>query len=217
MRIRAAVAVGLLLIAAGLVVALADSERPYLGDNGRNIQLSAGVVIPGGERACQAGEIVPGHTGAVRLVVSTAGRQAGPLEVELRRSGQMIASGRSRARIVDEPVTVPMSGVAEAVPGTTFCLQNAGPGQVAILGQAAGSEYLPARVSDKRQPQTNSMRLEWYEGGRVTRAARVGDVAERYGLMKAGFFGDWTFWTGLGILVVISAAAIRWMVREVRT
>jgi hypothetical protein len=214
-RVRVGIAIGLLLIATGLLAVLLKQERPYLGDNEHNVELLAGVVIPGRASACQAGETIPPRTGVMRFSVSTAGRRAGPVEVSVQRGGEAVASGRSAAGIVDQPIDVRLEGAEDGVQDARICVRNAGRVQVAVIGESARSRPA-ARVSVSSFPQDRAMRWEWYEAEPVTRLARVGDVAERYGLVKASFFGSWTFWVGLAVLLAISAAAVRLVVRELR-
>jgi hypothetical protein len=212
-KVRLAIATGVALIVVALAITLLGSEEPSTGDNGREIQLPAGVVIPAGDRACQPEAGVPAGTGIVRLRVSTAGRQGGPLAVTVSKQKRVLASGTSGAGVVDQPVKVPLGAGAADSSGVSVCVENRGTAQVAVLGQEVPRADA-ARVTDPRQPQSRAMRLEWFEPEAEPRAARTDEVAGRYGLVKAAWIGTWTFWAALALLVAISAAAVVLYVRE---
>jgi hypothetical protein len=214
-RIRLAIAAGAVLIGVGLALSLFKSEAPFTGDNGREIQLPAGVAIPAAAAACQPEPQVPPGTGALRLTISSKGKPAGPLEVTVTHGGRTLASGRSRAGLVDGAVRIRIGAGAGNVKNARVCVANRGPRRVAVLGQEVPHGQ-GAHVTDPKQPQTRAMRIEWFEPTAETRLARAGDVAHRYGLMKADWVGTWTFWVMLAVLVAVSAAGVALAAREVR-
>jgi hypothetical protein len=213
--VRLAIAVGVVLIGAGLAVTLLTSDEVSTGDNGREIQLPAGVIIPGGARACQPEASIPPGTGTVRLTVSTARLAAGPLEVTVVKGGTVLASARSRGGIKDERVKLRLGGPTAGATNARVCVANLGARTVAVMGQEVRHGE-GARVTDPRQPQTRAMRLEWFTPNKTLRLSRVGDVAHRYGLVKASWVGTWTFWAALLVLLGASAGAVALVVREVR-
>jgi hypothetical protein len=215
-HVRLAIALGLLLIAAGLAHTLLAREAPYLGDNNRDIQLLRGTRLLPGERACQAGETVPRGTGAVLIATSTAGKPGGPFEVTVASGGRVVGRGQGGDGVVDKSVSVPLGNLRRGVAPATVCVRNAGDRPAAILGQGvAGPPFV--RIAGHSRALHNALRFEWYKAGNPMRIAQVGDVARRYGLVKPSFFGTWTFWVALALLVAMSAAAIRLVAREVRT
>jgi hypothetical protein len=214
--VRVAIALGVLLIAVGLAHALFTHQAPFIAGNGRNIELIRGVAIDPGRRACQAGETVPPGAAALRISVSSAGKAAGPLEVTVTQGGRVRTSGRGAVGVVDSAVEIPLTTLRAGAAPATVCVANVGSRRVAILGQRVPGPPF-ATVSGERRAQRNAMRLEWFGPGRQTRAGEVGRVADRYGLFKPSFFGAWTFWVALAVLLAISVAAVRLVVREGRS
>jgi hypothetical protein len=210
-----AIAIGFALIAVGLAVTLLRSEEPYTGENGREIQLPAAVVIPAKARACQPEPSIPSGSGTVGMQVSTAGREAGPIEVSVLQGGRTVGTGRSRGGVVDEPVRVKLGGAVGGLEDVRLCVTNAGTRRVAVLGQEAAFGT-GARISDPDAPQTRAMRLVWFEADKQMVLGRAGEVAHRYGLVKASWVGTWTFWAALVALLLVSGGAAALVAREVR-
>jgi hypothetical protein len=210
-RVRFAIAIGLVLVAGMLGVGLFKSVLPPTGDNNRQIQLLSGIRLLPGQQACQQHEPVPGGSGQLHVIASTAGKPAGPLVASVSVGGQTRATGRSASGFVDSTVQIPLTPENGELSGAEVCVRNAGRAPVALLGQnAAGTEA--AVVSGKRV--SGSMRLDWYESKKHTRIAGAGDVARRYSFAKASFFGSWTMWVMLGLLLAASAAGIVLVARE---
>jgi hypothetical protein len=149
------------------------------------------------------------------MLVSTAGRPAGPLVATVWQGPTVVASGRSSSSFVDQPVEVRLAGHAEGATNVRVCVTNRGRTQVAVLGQPAFG-VRPARVSDARQPQDRAMRIQWFQPKTAAPVSRMGDFAKRYGLEKASWVGTWTFWAALIVLVAISTGAVVLTTREVR-
>jgi hypothetical protein len=212
-RVRVAIAIGLVLIGAGLALTLFKSEEPFVGDNGREVELPAGVVIPPGAQACQPEIGIPRGAGTIRMTVGTAGKPAGPLAVTISQGRRTLGSGATRGGIVDEPVRAHVGAGIGGARHARVCVSNRGPNQVALWGQEVPFGQ-GARVSARRMPQTRAMRLEWFEPHSATRISRAGVIAHRYGLVKASWVGTWTFWVALAVLVAVSAAGVALVARE---
>src|SRR5437867_2183965 len=109
MRVRAAVAAGLALVAAVVVVSLSQSRARLAGTN--SLVATSRIdrtVAPHAER-CQPNETVPAGSAAVRLFVTVrADEPAGPLAVTFT-SPQGRLAGRSRAALRSGPVRIPIA------------------------------------------------------------------------------------------------------------
>jgi hypothetical protein len=210
-----AIVVGLALIGVGLAVALLPKEQPFVGDNGREVQLPAFVVIPAGARACQPETSIPAGAGTIRLSTSTAGQPVGPLAITVAKGGRTVASGTTPRGFDDGGVRARLGSAVGGLRDAKVCVTNQGPRRVAVAGQEVpfGTS---AHVSDPREPQTRAMRIEWFEPNAATRLSRAGVVAKRYALEKPSWVGTWTFWAALVVLIAASAAGITLVVREVR-
>jgi hypothetical protein len=212
-RVRFAIAIGLVLVAGMLAVGLFKSVLPPTGDNGRDIQLLAGVRVLPGQQACQKHERVPADSGMLHVRASTAGKAAGPLVASVIVRGQTLAKGTSPGGFVDSTVQIPVTPENPELSDATVCVRNAGRKPVALLGQNVVEDQA-AVVSGDPSPPHGSMRLEWFESKKQTRLAGAGDVARRYGLAKASFFGSWTMWVMLALLLAASAGGIVLVARE---
>jgi hypothetical protein len=212
-RVRLAIAIGLVLVAGMVALGLFRSVHPATGDNGREIQLPAGIGVLPGQQACQGRERVPAGTGLLRVIASTAGKSAGPLSASVRAGGRTVARGTSSAGFSDSGVEIPITRQASEIGAATVCVRNAGTLPVAILGQNAPRDEA-AVVSGDPAPPHGSMRLEWFEPETHMHIASASDIARRYPLAKASFFGTWTLWAALALLVAASGAGIVLVARE---
>jgi hypothetical protein len=214
-RVRAAIAVGLALIGVALLVTLLHREEPFVGDNGREIELPAFVVIPAGEQACQPEGAIPDGAGTARITVSTDYKPAGPLTVSVVRDGTTLGSGVIAAGIEDQAARVRVGSGVGGARDVQVCVRNNGSRRVSVAGQEVpfGSG---AHVTDPRQPQTRAMRIDWFEAGKATRLSRAGVIARRAGYAKASWVGTWTFWAVLALVLAASAAALALVLRETR-
>jgi hypothetical protein len=69
-------------------------------------------------------------------------------------------------------------------------------------------------VTTYSDPVPVVLRVDWFGVKPESWWGTVGSVADRFGLVKPPFFGNWTFWAAMAALLAISAAAIRAVVRE---
>lgn len=216
MRVRVALAAGAVVVAAGLIAVLAEGNANFLGTNSTNVDLSNGIVLTPGRRACQDGETVLAHAARVKLIVSTARLAGGPLAVSVSSHGALVAAGRGPAGYRDEPVSVPLDRpLGHSVSDARVCVRNDGHVTVAVLGpdeRGAGAARL-----DGAPPAAEAMRLEWYGPPHATRFGEAGHVSQRLGLAKASFFGAWLLWVALALALLAAAAAVAALLRGLPT
>lgn len=212
-RVRLAAAAGIALFAVAALLLAFRGGRQFAGDNGVNIDLDHGVVLPAHQRACQPVDFVGRGTGSVRMLVSTARLAGPPLAVTVISGGRVVAGGIGPSGYHDQPIRIPLTDVRRDVSGGTVCVRNAGSVTAAVLGQLVPPPQR-AHLSYNYLPHASAMRLEFYARRSSTEISRAPQIAARYGREKASFFGAWTFWAMLALVLAASAAAVALTVRE---
>jgi hypothetical protein len=147
--------------------------------------------------------------------MSTAGKHAGAVRVDVLEGTRTASSGTSRRGYVDEPITVPLQTIEQPLEDATVCIANPGPVQVAVLGFRT-SRAREAKISRGRNFAGSKAWLGWQKRHAPSRLSRLGAYAERDGLAKASFFGTWTFWAGAALLLAAAAGAVALVLREAR-
>jgi hypothetical protein len=197
-RIGAVVAVAVVVVAAGLAVALADSKPRQ---SGSNYVPEAGPVatVRGNGTRCQPGQTIPADTGALRLLVGTYGRPVPGLRATVKRGGRTISSG-TFAGGPEGHVSIPMQRVARRVDGATVCIGvMAPPGTRTVLYGGSGL-----------------VRLEWLRPGSESWFGISGTVAHRFGLGRGFFGGAWVLALVAMLLAGTWVVALRLTLGELR-
>lgn len=178
---------------------------------------SVDVVLPPGARVCQPEVTVPAGSGRVGFAVNTNGQPSAPIEVEVTRGSERIARTAGRdgsalgiGRVPVRPV------VRREVRGATVCARNRAAGPVTIYGDRVGPGANPAVGEGTQQVQAAVIRVDWFEPEDRSWWTQAGTVADRFWLAKATFFGPWTMWLVLALLVALGVAAVGGAVREAR-
>jgi hypothetical protein len=209
--LAAAVLVAAIVLLAGLL-----HEKPRrIGSNNRGTAAAA-QLAPHGGRLCQAKEPAPPKTGTLGLFADGIGRKGGQLEVSvLDRVGGQLARGKVAREGVDTGSLVVR--LDKALPGgeITLCIVNRGPVEVRVYGDPA-SEADAARVTGMPQYQQARLRVDWLTADDHSAFGWSSTVARRFPLVKASFFGTWTMWAALGLLLLSCAFAVWTVARAVR-
>jgi hypothetical protein len=202
---RRALVVVIVLLLAGLVLesALDDREVAF------NVGLPAvrvAVQLDRGERTCRRGVDVPAGFERVGLVVGTF-RRAGPalrVAVADDRSGRLLAGGEVPAGYPDNSSVDAPVGVVAAGARVRVCVENAGPGPVALFGSPPDTppydlddpelQARPAFVF-LREPPPSMLSL-------------VPVAFERSALFKFGGAGPWLAWLLLAVVAVAVPLAL---------
>jgi hypothetical protein len=195
MRIRVALAVALALIALAFVLTLAHAPLSVARRGVATEHTLVSTTKPAA--ACQAGEMLPRGTTALRLSLTAA---LGPQVTVKVLSGQRaVTHGTTQPGWSDASVTVPVQPLSHTVSPVTVCLALAQMnGKVSMRGsltsraQAAtsGGERLPGR-----------MNIEYLRPGGSSWWAQATSVAHRLGLGRTAS-GTWN-----AVLVIVLAAS----------
>ncbi|HEV3094714.1 MAG TPA: hypothetical protein VGY30_09395 [Solirubrobacteraceae bacterium] len=207
MAVRIAFAAGLALLALAIAVTLSGSPVVAIANNHTfaNGQI-AETVSPTG--ACQAGEVVPAHTSAIRLTLfSDTGPQ---VKVRVLSGTRVLTQGAVGSGWVGGSVTVPVKPVSRTITGAQTCFKF---GQTREKVAMIGVDTAPAIAarSDEGSTLPGRIRVEymrseqdswWSLGREIARRIGIGRVpsgawvALVAALLMAGGIGV-ASWTGL--------------------
>jgi hypothetical protein len=228
---RAVAAVALLVLAGGVSFVLLDPRPRTVTATSRSLE--ATLVVPPYGRACEREVFVPAGARRVELVVSTAGKEGGPLNLAVRRAGRLVSSGRHPGGYSDSPVGVPLEPTTERIRNADVCVENESLVRIALLGaplrrRAPTQPWIddlgapsgpPARVTlagRELEQQPGRIRLKWQHGDDQSVLSYAGTIAERFGLVKTSFFGSRTMWVALALALLASFGALALVLREVK-
>jgi hypothetical protein len=212
-RIRLAVAAAALAVVVALAVVLAQDSSRLLATNFTTIQLDAGVIVRAGATACQPRQVVPEASAQVRMYMSTAGRPGPPMAVAIKDGSATVSEGSHAGGYVDQAIVVGLRPVDRTLAHATVCISNRGTSDFAVLGTRT-TRTDAARLTRGGNPRHSIAWLGWFRAHSPSRFDQLGAFAERAGLVKASFFGSWTFWAGAILLLLAGAAAVRTVLRE---
>jgi hypothetical protein len=210
-RVAVALGVGLALVALAVVLALSGSPVMVLHANST---LAKGSIAEttSGATACQAGELLPAGTTAIRLALTA---EIGPrVRVKALSGARVLTSGRVGNGWTGGSVTVPVTPLARPVSNARICFTlDPSKETVRLVGSttppsiaAKGGEgaALPGRI--KIEYLSASSRSWW---------SMAPAIATRIGLDHAPS-GAWLVWL-LAVMAAGLAAAASWLVlRESR-
>jgi hypothetical protein len=242
MRVRLAIGLGLLLIVGFLVVVLSKSEQRLAATNSLVRVSGADVPIAGGRRcprarplpplapprtsacaqgarratrrkdACQA-ESVPAETESLRVYAGVPAGRAGPLDVTIRRGGRIVSSATFGVVRDGRPATAELSPpVVEEIVAAEVCFRNRGRATVRLAGDRTAVKFSganPYGLEFGDEP-----RIDYLRPGEESGWSLAGTVADRFGRVKASFFGSWTMWAVFTLVAVSWVAAVVLMLRR---
>jgi hypothetical protein len=209
-RIKLALAAGVLLIALAAGAALGHAPLVLAGENSPQTHEEL-VSTAQSTGACQAREALPRNTSAIRLGLTTV---LGPrVAVSIRSGSRLIASGVHGPGWEGASVTVPLRPRARAFAPVEICIQLSDlNGPVAMLGRHTRRD-LAAVGSGK--PLPGRMHVEYLRRGRRSWWSMAPSIARRLGLGRA-VSGTWNAWLvlSLGTLLIVLSSWL--IIRELR-
>jgi hypothetical protein len=207
LRLVAAVATVALLVA--LVVVLSGSRRHDAGTNGAALRTQK--ALPAGSVLCQPDELL--DAGAAQVVFWAHVRKNGPFEVDVRdATGDLVEKGAVPADDQPDPVVVDIEPLREPLAGATVCIRNVGSKRARIGGRPSRPE-IATLIDGRLEEPWVQLRLDYRSADTSSWWAFAPDVAARFGLVKATFFGSWTFWVVLGGVLLLAFGTIWWAAR----
>ncbi len=196
MHVKAVLGTGLAVLAGlVLVLLLGQAERR----SGSNYVPEYGPVteLRGAAQRCEEEELVPGDSGALKLLVGTHGRPTPDLTVTVTAQGRRLVSrGRLPAGEREGRVVIPVDPIDESVPGARVCIRTGPGGRTVLYGRG------------------DKVRLAWLRPGSESRLALLPTVAHRFGLAKLNPFGPWLLAVVALVMALAWFLALRLVVRE---
>jgi hypothetical protein len=198
-------AAGALLIAAAFAVTL--SHRPLVPIGlSRHTQPEGIAVVAANTRVCQANEVVPRGTTALRLALNTA---IGPaVTVEATSGARLVTRGSVASGWRGRDVTVAVRRVERTSTHVELCMTIAPSSEpVGLLGESAAPANAATNAGAKLPGRVG---VEYLKPGRRSWWSLVLPTARRMGLGRAGA-GTWIALL-VGALMAGAAAAASWLV-----
>jgi hypothetical protein len=181
MRVRIALAVGMLLTAVAVVVTL--SRSPLVLARANPTPVEREVPVDAGNQICQGGETLPRGTAAVRLAVTMA--LGARVTAKVMEGSRVLASGSQAAGWRGHDVTVPIKPLAREVRGATVCFHFGATNElVGLIGAASSASAASGRVS------LSSVRIEYLRREQASWWSQLLPIARRMGLGHAPS-GSW--------------------------
>lgn len=208
---RVAVGAGLALVTLLLVVTLAQGTERRTESNALVLNSGVALPVPVGRPRCQPA-VVPRGTSQVRLFGQAPG--GGTLiSVRLSRGGQQVRSRTASVR-GEEQVDVPLGRpIDRELRGALLCIRNKGPERVRFAGNRTPIMG-PANPAGQRLD--DDVRVDFLADGERSWWGMGPVIAERFALLKASFFGGWTLWGVLALVLLSSLLALRTLMRSLR-
>jgi hypothetical protein len=199
MRIGAVLAVGLAAVAVGLALVLLDSAPRQAGTNYVPEVGEAFTLDGPRDTHCQNGQVIPGDSAALRLLVGTNERPSPELGVTVRAGGETIATGRLPGGPPDGRLVIPIDPVEDVRPDAEVCIEARSPEESSrtVLYGTSGQ-----------------VRLEWLREGDESWLELLGTVAHRFGLGKPFVSGGWVLLLTALLLAFAWVLALRLVLRE---
>jgi hypothetical protein len=205
--VRAALALGLTLVAIAVVLVLSGSPVRVLGTSSALMRTRV-AFLQGRAGACQGGEVLPHGTSAVRLALEAV---VGPSVTVTALSGESVLThGVRGSGWTGADVTVPLQRVRHTSADATVCLVlGQSRESIAMIGQFGGA---PATTS-AGVPLSGRMRIEYLAGGGPSWWSQALSVARRLGLGRAPG-GTWVALLPALLVAIVAALASYLSIRE---
>lgn len=209
MRVKLALLAGFALLAVALALTLLGSPMTVAATNrvpGREAALGGTTT---GARYCQAGEVLPRGSSAIRIWLSAA---AGPrVNVVVYAGARAIAGGTRPSIWIGGAVTVPLEPLPYTVTGATVCVS------FRLHDETIGFQGMPtpaaAAAHDGRRTLGGRLIIDYLRPGKRSWMSLAGEVARRMGLGRAAA-GTWIVLLALALFAAAVALASRLLLEE---
>ena len=173
----ATLAIGLTLLAVGLVATLSHAAPRRTGTNGIATAEVFGST-KGGGTLCQRYEQIPAGTGAIRISLFGVGGRAPAVAVAVADGSRSVARGRRAAsRLAPQQlVVVPLHPVVAHDAGGRVCVTLGTGGRLGIVGQATAPKFA---ARSGREPLVGRLQIEYLRPGHESWWAFASTVAHR--------------------------------------
>jgi hypothetical protein len=210
-RIKVALAAGMLLIAIAFAVTLSHTPLVVVADSSAFTHKTIAVTTtPAG--ACQAGETVPRGTSAIRLGLTTV---LGPeVRVRVLSDSHLLTRGMHAVGWEGASVTVPVSPLTRTSAPVTVCFQLSRlNGPVEMLGLR--TRRATAAMGDEGKRLPGRLHIEYLRPGRDSWWSLAFSTARRLGLGRPAS-GSWNALLVLALATALVALSSWLVARELR-
>ncbi len=209
---RITLAAGLALLAGA--IALVGAGRPPTVARADSAPATSGLGSSYGKgEVCQAGEVLPADTSAIRLLIHSP--MVGPRVTVAALAGErVIAAGTRASGWTAGAVTVPLRALPlQTVSGVSVCFAFE---HSAWLVGLTGRRTPPAHAARfDGQTMLGRVGIEYLRAGRRSWWSRLGSIARQMGLGHAGS-GAWIPVLVLALMVTLAGLASWLAARELR-
>jgi len=221
-RMRTALAGALLALVVALVV-VGARRQPQIALTDRVPNYTFVTEVYAGQSLCQANEIVPADTAALRMTIGTYGKPGPPLAIVVTAPPPASPSARAvaiaRGRLAEGwrqgVISVPVSRVAQTHAEAMVCIANRGPWPVAIAGTTPPAHY---GFDDYLNGQSlaSEVRIDYMLPGRPSWFSMLAKLAQRMTFGKGTYIG-WMGWIApLLLMLALVVVLVRVLVRAER-
>jgi hypothetical protein len=207
--VKVALAAALALLTVALVLVLLHSPMSVARTNGTPGEEEIIALARRGATFCQAGELVPRGTAAIRLSLSAF---TGPrVTVAVSAGGRMVTTGQRGSGWTSRVVTVPVRPLPRPVAGATVCVSFPLRDEVLTVFGKATPASLAAREDGR--PSPGRLWIEYLHAGGRSWASLLPSVVRHFGFGRAAP-GTWIALLALALLVAVAALSVRLAVKE---
>jgi hypothetical protein len=210
--VRGVLASGLLVLVVAFAVLLTHAEPRRSGtDYTPNANFAA--VLKPRQETCQAHELLPADTAAVRMTIGTYGAPGPRVSVSLTGGhSEALTAGGLAAGWRQGVVEIPVAHVYRASAEATACLRDDGPSRVAVAGDS-GDSFHTMQVAG-RTIQNAQVLYEYMRPGSESWLQLLPTAVYRSTLGKSGLVRHWA-WAGALVLMLLAVGlALRTIARE---
>ncbi len=210
MRVGAVVAGALALVAVGLVVTLSH-RAPRAAGTDHIVPAMFAATLPSGGEVCQINPYLPPDAARAEILIGTYGRPVPALALRFTDpAGAVVSSGQLAAGGREGTVSIPITRATDPGRATRVCLGVGGRSKVVVGGLGIPPDPTDEVVNGT--PQAGRISLVYYRAGRESWWSVVGVIDRRFGLGKAGLFGDWALPACVLLLVGVWVAVVRLLI-----
>lgn len=208
--VKIALAMGLALLAVAIGLTLTRSPPLLAGTNSIPVERRMATTT-NSARVCQANEVLPANTSAIRLMLEAT---LGPrVTVEALSGKRVIAHGERPAGWTGLGVTLPVKPVPKQISGVQICFAfTVGHELVSVFGQLTSAK---AAATYSRGALPGRMRIEYLRPGHSSWWSLVRSVSQHMGLGRA-WAGTWVVLLVLALMLTLVTLTSRLVVRELR-
>lgn len=212
-RTRLALACAALILLGAIAVVLTQSAPRRSGVNGIP-PATFEAVLGAGEAACQSGELIPGHTAALRATIGTYGLPGPRVDVTVTGPGGPVTRGGLARGWRQGVVSLPVALVRQTMPNAQVCLRNQGPSRIAIAGSGPYQPALELRGPHGTRHVAVGLRFEYMRPGRESWFSLLPTLWHRMTLAKGDLVRHWAPWGALVFMLVAGALSVAALGRE---